>query len=66
MDTLTELRGHASREVVIGMTGRGDGIDPNPEVTEQGTRRRLSAEYTQSRATPVKVAPGVAPIVIAW
>ena len=27
------------------MTGIGDGVEPNPEVMEQGTRRRFSTEY---------------------
>ena len=38
MDTFTELRGRARRD---GMTGCGDGVEPNPEVMEQGTRSPL-------------------------
>jgi transposase-like protein len=45
MDTFTYLRGQADREVVNGMSGDVGGSEPNPEVMEQGTRRRFSTEY---------------------
>ena len=43
MDSFTELRAPADREVVVGM--RYEKSEPDPEVMEQGTRRRFSTEY---------------------
>ena len=45
MTECIELKGQVSREVTVGVTVGRDGQEPNPEVMEQGTRRRFSAEY---------------------
>jgi len=44
MEACVELRAQAGREGVVGMAGSG-GEEPDPEVKEQGKRRRFTAEY---------------------
>lgn len=43
MDSFTELRAPADREVVVGM--RDEKSEPDPEVREQGGRRQFSNDY---------------------
>jgi transposase len=45
MEACIELRAPAGREGVLGMAGSGRGEEPDPEVREQGRRRRFTAEY---------------------
>jgi len=47
MDTGIELRIRPDLEGVQEMTGSRDSEEPDPEVREQGTRRRFTEEYKQ-------------------